>query len=380
MATATDHAVWSEGDTTPSAVDAALRALLTERHAEDQAFVPARVLNLIALVDADWRGEIENRLGPPRALTLIALVAAAWGGEIENRLERVGRFPPSRTILCAVERKRTTIDARVSMGGAVDSGGGAIHVGEERIELWLGEAHPNTLPPIVDPLVVPDLATLAWTPHGYDDAVESLVGIAGVVMVDSVQAVDPLAAIERVVRLLDEAYVVDLAWLRSAPWRERIAATFDPPTWRHSLSEITAVTVRHHPDSAVSGGLLLGWLATRLGWQPAKLEDEDGGKVARARTVGRKVKLRLEVDETMPVPGLAGIALETASGMKMSLFRGPGGLTAKRKLPGGKESSWVVLGASRGEAGILGEGIRQALLRDPTYGPALKAASEMLHA
>src|SRR3954462_7444826 len=236
MATAADRAVWSEGDTTPSAVDAALRALLTERHAEDQAFVPARVLNLIALVDPDWRGEIENRL------------------------ERVGRFPPSRTILCAVERKRTTIDARVSMGGAVDSGGGAIHVGEERIELWIGEAHLNKLPTIVDPLVVPDLATLAWTPHGYDDAVESLVGIAGVVMVDSVQAVDPLAAIERVVRLLDEASVVALAWLRSAPWRERIAATFDPPTWRRSLSEITAVTVRHHPDSAVSGGLLLGWL------------------------------------------------------------------------------------------------------------------------
>jgi hypothetical protein len=33
-----------------------------------------------------------------------------------------------------------------------------------------------------------------------------------------------------------------------------------------------------------------------------------------------------------------------------------------------------VLGASRGEAGILGEGIRQALLRDPTFAPALRAA------
>ncbi len=35
-------------------------------------------------------------------------------------------------------------------------------------------------------------------------------------------------------------------------------------------------------------------------------------------------------------------------------------------------------GASRGEAGILGEGIRQALLRDPTYVPALRAATAML--
>ena len=34
--------------------------------------------------------------------------------------------------------------------------------------------------------------------------------------------------------------------------------------------------------------------------------------------------------------------------------------------------------ASRGESGILGEGIRQALLRDPTYGPALEAAETLL--
>ena len=38
------------------------------------------------------------------------------------------------------------------------------------------------------------------------------------------------------------------------------------------------------------------------------------------------------------------------------------------------EHTWLVLGASRGEGGILGEGVRQALLRDPTYGPALGVA------
>ena len=37
-----------------------------------------------------------------------------------------------------------------------------------------------------------------------------------------------------------------------------------------------------------------------------------------------------------------------------------------------------MLGASRGEAGILGEGVRQALLRDPTYKPALAAARAMV--
>ena len=36
------------------------------------------------------------------------------------------------------------------------------------------------------------------------------------------------------------------------------------------------------------------------------------------------------------------------------------------------------MGASRGEGGILGEGVRQALLRDPTYRPALQSAEAMV--
>jgi len=37
-----------------------------------------------------------------------------------------------------------------------------------------------------------------------------------------------------------------------------------------------------------------------------------------------------------------------------------------------------VLGASRGEEGILGAGIREALLRQTLFGPALRHARAML--
>ena len=61
--------------------------------------------------------------------------------------------------------------------------------------------------------------------------------------------------------------MVDLAWLRSTPWRERVASTFDPPQWRDELRQISAVTVRHRPDSAVAGRALLrlAGLAAGLG-------------------------------------------------------------------------------------------------------------------
>jgi hypothetical protein len=92
------------------------------------------------------------------------------------------------------------------------------------------------------------------------------------------------------------------------------------------------------------------------------------------------VKIRLEAAADLTVPGLAGVQIQTASGTTISLDRGPGGLHAKRIRRDGRENKWVVIGASRGEAGILGEGIRQALLRDPTYRPALDCALALLGA
>ena len=77
-------------------------------------------------------------------------------------------------------------------------------------------------------------------------------------------------------------------------------------------------------------------------------------------------------------PGLAGVTIETASGELVGLDRATGALQARRRARNGDEHEWTVLGASRGEGGILGEGVRQALLRDPTYAPAVAAARDMV--
>jgi glucose-6-phosphate dehydrogenase assembly protein OpcA len=345
--------VWSAQDTSPAAVEAALRKLLAERHEESDAYVPARVLNLIAVVDRDWKGEVHNRL------------------------ERVGRFHASRTVLCAYEEGRTTLDAFATMTADRDPKPGEIVALEERVELDIGPAHLKRLATIVDPLLVPDLITLVWSPHQHDEAVDELLDLAQVVLIDTVTSPEPAAALRRSEQLLREAYVVDLAWVRSMPWRERVAATFDPPEWRGLLGHIESITVRQHPESTTPAALMLGWLATRLGWDlPTPLEPQDGRLCSRARSGDREIELRLE-PAPQDVPGLAGVTIE-AGGNTLSLDRGPGGLAARRATAGGQESSWVVLGASRGESGILGEGIRQALLRDPTYAPALEAASAML--
>ena len=99
-------------------------------------------------------------------LNLVVVVDREWRGEILNRLERVGRYHPSRTILCAVEPRRTTIDATVALTNQDDNLGDGISLTRERIVLDLGERHLAKLDTIVDPLVVTDIATLVWSPHG----------------------------------------------------------------------------------------------------------------------------------------------------------------------------------------------------------------------
>jgi glucose-6-phosphate dehydrogenase assembly protein OpcA len=348
--------VWSAQDTTPAAVEAALRQMLKEEHARDEAYAPARVLNLVVVVDRDWRGEVMNRL------------------------ERVGRYHPSRTILCAVEPGRESIDASVAMTHEGDPrhAPGELALTRERVVLDLGPRHLEKLDTIVDPLVVSDISTVVWSPHGHPEAVDALLHLAQVVLLDSVNEADPRSAVTRARELARGAYVVDLAWLRSTPWRERVASTFDPPQWRGELGRISSVTVRHDSQSGVAGVFFIGWLASRLGWEPGSLMAANGSLRGRARGRRQDVELELVPDPQMSVPGLAGIEIGTASGMRISLDRGPGGLTARRWDRKGRESTWTVLGASRGEAGILGEGIRQALLRDPAYRRALDLAETMV--
>ncbi|HYB23122.1 MAG TPA: glucose-6-phosphate dehydrogenase assembly protein OpcA [Solirubrobacteraceae bacterium] len=351
---ATSDAVWSEQGTTPDAIEAALRRLLIERHAENERFVPARVLNMIAFVDR------------------------AWSGEIANRLRGVGRYHASRLLVFSYEPQRERLDARVMIASEGQGDDGELALLRETVVVEVGDRHLDDLLTIADPLVVTDLPTLLWSPHGHHEIVQQLLAMSQAVLLDSVEEPVVREALDRAGALSAQVYVVDLAWLRSTPWRERVAAAFDPPALRLELSQITGVSVRHHPASTVAALLLVGWLASRLGWQTWSLGVDGAAQVGRARSGDFDIGVRLEMARELQVPGLQSVELRTASGLDLSLTRGTGGLRARARDGGGHIREWTIPGASRGEAGVLGEGIRQALLRDPTYVPALERARAML--
>lgn len=341
--------LWSASDTTPDAIEAALRELLRERHAANQSLAPARVLNLVVVVDRDWKGEIANRLA------------------------RVGRYHASRTVLCAVEYGRHQLDARAVMSYD-EPADGVLGVMREEVEIDLGPEQLSHLKTIIDPVVVSELPTMLWSPHGHEEAVDAVLSMVDVILYDSDDAEDPPEGFGRADQLQRSAYVVDLAWLRTTPWRERLAAAFDPLDRRAALDQISSIGVRHQSSSSASAVLVAGWLCSRLGWDPSALEQQNGnGLRGSAAGADRPVEIELQAAQ-QETPGLAGVTVCWGDGCALSLDRGPGGLRA-REQP--RDLSWRILGASRGEAGILGEGVRQALLRDATYHPALQAARRL---
>ena len=318
---------------------------------------------------------------------MVTIVDAEYSGEIANRLRRVGRYHASRTVVCSVEPGRTTIDARATVASEADPRPGEFSLMRETVVVSVGEQHLPHLARIVDPLVVTDLATVVWSPHGHREAsTRSSRRPAARARSRSASCCDSAHEAEEHEKL---DRVCDLAAARRRR-RPRVAA-------RHAVARAarralrpagparpSCARCRRSPcataaDSLISALLLVGWLCERLGWRTELLTRHD--ELLRGRARGRRgeVELRLEPVDGMRVPGLAGLEIRSDLGTMFALAARRGRADARAGVERkGEERSWTVLGASRGEPGILGEGIRHALLPDPTFAPALAAARRML--
>ena len=262
-----------------------------------------------------------------------------------ERLARAGPLRPLRIIHCSVEPGRAVPGAAtVAHERALRRERGDFPVASERVRLALGEDHLARLDTIVAPLLAPGRPTVAWCPHAA--ALPVLGPLADAVVIDSDAGVRDAPAGPR---------VVDLAWLRTAPWRERIAALSDPPA---EQSLVEAVRIRHHPASERAALLVLGWLSARLGGLP--------GAPA------------LEADAEVRAPGITRIGLTSCSGRSVVIERARRGLLVRERPPGGPERRWTAGGPARGEGLVLGDGIRSALLPDPAFAAALTRASDDL--
>ncbi|MEM8605272.1 MAG: glucose-6-phosphate dehydrogenase assembly protein OpcA, partial [Cyanobacteria bacterium P01_H01_bin.121] len=133
---------------------------------------------------------------------------------------------------------------------------------------------------LVQSLLIPGLPQFVWwkaTPNPEQPLFKALAQACTCMIFDSCYFGDPEAEFLRLQDLIDHnTYVADLNWHRLAAWQELTAAAFDPPERRAALVEIDRVTIDYEKGNPAQALLFLGWLASRLAWQPVAYSEETG--------------------------------------------------------------------------------------------------------
>jgi len=236
-------------------------------------------------------------------------IAQRWVAIVDEVLQVI----PARAIVVGLDPDGPdSLEADTSAVCTPGEGGGPA-VCSERVQLTARGVLCERLASCVGTLSANDVPnTLVWLGrvHANDPAFAPLAADADRIVLDAAQG--SLGGLAQVVRWAgaraprERPGVADLAWTRLAPWQELCARMFDQPrlrelAWRVSRVRIVQASAGMTAGGGAlgsEGGLMLGWLATRLGWKATSL----AGRLRLVREGDGAVQAQLRAE---PAPGVA---------------------------------------------------------------------------
>lgn len=311
--------------------------------------------------------------------------------QVTNVVSQLTARHPNRAIVAniAPDAGESAIDAWVQAHCQLQGTGGQ-QVCCEQITVNARGGATAQVPGVVLPLLVPDVPVMLWWPRGAPfnaPFFERLCSFADRVIIDSA-TFDATQYTDALVTLLDHGHAVsDLIWGRLTSWRELTAQFFDAPATQPHLAQITQVEIDYTDregaaSSRIPALLLIGWLASRLGWTlrgPARAQDatttfalqhSDGPAI---EVVLRAVAARDESDHH-----LSALTLTSAGG-RFSITRGENDdwANAVSEIDGRAPLRRGVRLEQPDEAELLGEELR-LLNHDQGYEAALRFTAALL--
>jgi hypothetical protein len=174
----------------------------------------------------------------------------AW---IHERALRIAEKHPSRLVIL----------------DACDASG-EVEVSASALRLCVGKLDANAVAHLTRELLSPDVpSVLWWSPECFieHDLFAELLEQSDRVVMDSSGACNDESTLQRLLYFVQPLKPFqDLAWMRSAPWREMIAQLFDDTEMREDLSSLATLEITS--GSAAEALYLAAWLASCLGWTP----------------------------------------------------------------------------------------------------------------
>jgi len=290
-----------------------------------------------------WKATAEDTLeGEPvvRACVL-NLVAYAPSQDVAHHINevisQVSARHPSRSIVIVAGRGARSAQLRASISAHCQiAPEGGKQVCNEQITLHVSGPAVDELHGTVLPLLVPELPVFLWwhdepplTGHLFRELLDSCDRL----VVDSADFAPERAerALVGLQRLVGEGGVAvsDLNWSRLTHWRELVAQFFDAPPGRQYLDKLDRVEVeiasRHGREPYLTEGLLLvGWLASRLGWALENGRRSRGGVMAFGfRSAAGAVAVELRPKPAHPGEGLHSVRVGAPGSATFSLSRMP---------------------------------------------------------
>jgi glucose-6-phosphate dehydrogenase assembly protein OpcA len=150
-------------------------------------------------------------------------------------------------------------------------------------------------------LSVPDLPRFLWwkdTPVPDKLLFQQLAHQVHSVIFDSAEFTTGETELLQLHNILDRGIpVIDLNWRRVSAWQELTAEAFDPPARRKDITEIDRVDVNYELGNPAQALMFLGWLSSRLQWEPVSYAhpggDYDLRQVEFVAPDGRTIKTEL---------------------------------------------------------------------------------------
>jgi glucose-6-phosphate dehydrogenase assembly protein OpcA len=154
---------------------------------------------------------------------------------------------------------------------------------------------------IITGLTIGDLPKFVWwkaTPSPEYGLFKRLVSYCDSIIFDSSSFAQQETNLAYLAQMLHQGVTLaDLNWRRLAPWQELSAEAFDPPERRAEIYEVDKVTIDYECGNQAQALMFLGWLASRLNWQPTSYQHQGGDydirQVSFNDTQGKEINAEL---------------------------------------------------------------------------------------
>ena len=248
-------------------------------------------------------GQIEHELGKLRTnddgtlalrssvLNLIVVTDEESAADITNSVSKLaGRHPARAVVFIADPEGESNVD--VGLSAFCNVRGGGAQVCAEQVTIHVEGSPATHLESLAGPLLLPDLPVFLWYPDEFSPrslGFAAMADLADRVIVDSAASESREACLRELAALVEDPEmpaIGDLQWVALSPWRALLADTFGAPERAGDLEKIESAEVLYAPGGENRALLLVGWLASTLGWTPES-RNGDGQNIEFSGPSGR---------------------------------------------------------------------------------------------